>query len=173
MISGTADRHLPGNGHTLNWPTDLGRFQTLPGIILGMGLANERRHYIVMPSFIGWAHTPNDPWTSCWAHNRRVDKCQVTVLQIFNFKLFMKHQVLSPQLANTTMVATLETTSLNAVSGMKIFYLFVFFFHILLTFLPGSRIEKKSMLIKIYDAFVHQQASMCQWSYSIWSPSDP
>ena len=35
------------------------------GIILGMGLANERRHYIVMPPLIGWAHTQNDPFY-CW-----------------------------------------------------------------------------------------------------------
>ena len=27
-----------------------------------MGSANERWHYIVMSSLIGWAHTQNDPW---------------------------------------------------------------------------------------------------------------
>ena len=32
------------------------------GIILGMGLANERRRYYVTPSLIGWAHTQNDDW---------------------------------------------------------------------------------------------------------------
>ena len=32
------------------------------GIILCMGPANERWHYTVMPSLIGWAHTQNDPW---------------------------------------------------------------------------------------------------------------
>ena len=31
-----------------------------PGIILGMGSANERR-YIVTSSLIGWAHIQNDP----------------------------------------------------------------------------------------------------------------
>ena len=31
-----------------------------PGIILGVGSANERRHYNVMSSLIGWAHTQND-----------------------------------------------------------------------------------------------------------------
>ena len=31
-------------------------------IILGMGSANERKHYYVTPSLIGWAHTQNDPW---------------------------------------------------------------------------------------------------------------
>ena len=40
---------------------------TWAGIILGKGLANERRHYIVMPLLIGWAHTQNNP---CW--NRKV-----------------------------------------------------------------------------------------------------
>ena len=30
-------------------------------IILGMGSANERRHYNAMSSLIGWAHTQNDP----------------------------------------------------------------------------------------------------------------
>ena len=32
-----------------------------PGIILWVGPANERRCYIVTSSFIGWAHTQNDP----------------------------------------------------------------------------------------------------------------
>ena len=32
-----------------------------PGIVLGMGSANERRYYIVTPPLIGWAHTQNDP----------------------------------------------------------------------------------------------------------------
>ena len=32
---------------------------------LGMGLANERRRYYVTPPLIGWAHTQNDPW---WCH---------------------------------------------------------------------------------------------------------
>ena len=31
-------------------------------IILGMGSANERRHYMVTPPLIGRAHTQNDPW---------------------------------------------------------------------------------------------------------------
>ena len=30
------------------------------GIILGMDSANERRHCIVTPPLIGWAHTQND-----------------------------------------------------------------------------------------------------------------
>ena len=33
----------------------------IQGIILGMGSANERRHYCVMPSLIGRAHSQNDP----------------------------------------------------------------------------------------------------------------
>ena len=31
-------------------------------IIMGIGLANERRCYIVTPPLIGWAHTQNDHW---------------------------------------------------------------------------------------------------------------
>ena len=30
--------------------------------ILGMGSANESRHYIITLYLIGWAHTQNDPW---------------------------------------------------------------------------------------------------------------
>ena len=30
-------------------------------IILGIGSANGRRRYIVMPSLIDWAHAQNDP----------------------------------------------------------------------------------------------------------------
>ena len=33
----------------------------LPGIILGMDAANERRRYNVTSSLIGWAHAQNDP----------------------------------------------------------------------------------------------------------------
>ena len=32
-------------------------------IILGMGSANEKCYYHVMPPFIGWAHVQNDPGT--------------------------------------------------------------------------------------------------------------
>ena len=32
-----------------------------PGIVLGMGSASERRHYIIMPPLIGWTHNQNDP----------------------------------------------------------------------------------------------------------------
>ena len=34
------------------------------GIISCMCQANERWHYNVMTSLIGWAHSQNDPWTS-------------------------------------------------------------------------------------------------------------
>ena len=34
---------------------------SIPGIILSMGSANERRRYYVTPSLIGWTHTQNDP----------------------------------------------------------------------------------------------------------------
>ena len=33
------------------------------GIILGMGSTNEKQHYNVMSSLIGWAHTQNDPYS--------------------------------------------------------------------------------------------------------------
>ena len=36
-------------------------FSISAGIILGMGLANERRHCYVMPPLIGQTHTQNDP----------------------------------------------------------------------------------------------------------------
>ena len=36
----------------------------ITGIILGMGSANKRRRYYVMPSLIGWAHIENDPCIS-------------------------------------------------------------------------------------------------------------
>ena len=35
------------------------------GIILGMGSANERRRYSVMPTLIGRAHTPYPEWSLC------------------------------------------------------------------------------------------------------------
>ena len=38
------------------WITD-----TPAGIILSVGLANERRRYIVTPPLIGWAHYQKDP----------------------------------------------------------------------------------------------------------------
>ena len=34
---------------------------SLPGVIMGLGSANERRRYIVMSSLIGWMHTRNEP----------------------------------------------------------------------------------------------------------------
>ena len=32
------------------------------GIILCTAPANERQHYTVKPSLVGWTHTQNDPW---------------------------------------------------------------------------------------------------------------
>ena len=40
------------------------------GIILGMGSANVRRRYIVMPPLIGWAHTKNDHSILMGMHDR-------------------------------------------------------------------------------------------------------
>ena len=48
------------------------------GIILGMGLANERRCYIVMPPQIGWAHIQNDPdiiIINTWRIPKRYSEC--------------------------------------------------------------------------------------------------
>ena len=39
-----------------------------PGIILCMLPSNERRRYSVTPSFIGWAHTQNDPCSHYCGH---------------------------------------------------------------------------------------------------------
>ena len=36
----------------------------LAGIVLCMHSADERQHYIVTTSLIGWAHTQKDPWFS-------------------------------------------------------------------------------------------------------------
>ena len=36
------------------------------GIILCMGSANERRHYIAITLLIGWSHMQNDPWEYVW-----------------------------------------------------------------------------------------------------------
>ena len=40
-------------------------FLSCPGVILGMGSANERWRYNVTSSLIGLAHAQNGPW-SCW-----------------------------------------------------------------------------------------------------------
>ena len=59
-----------GNGLVLNrqqavtWTMLNKIYDTIWGIILGMGSANERRRYIVTSSLIGWAHTQNDPCIS-------------------------------------------------------------------------------------------------------------
>ena len=34
----------------------------ISGIILGIGTANKRKHYYVIPSLIGRTHIQNDPW---------------------------------------------------------------------------------------------------------------
>ena len=40
--------------------------KSLPGVIMGLGSANERRRYIVMSSLMGWVHTQNDPCLQMW-----------------------------------------------------------------------------------------------------------
>ena len=57
----------------------------------GMGLASERRHYIVMPPPIGWAHTQNDPWWSvnwsklCKASCQTCTECSVCFNQLLRW----------------------------------------------------------------------------------------
>ena len=46
----------------------------LAGIILSMASANDRRHYIVMPSLIGQAHDQDDP-CSVWVEIRNQYSC--------------------------------------------------------------------------------------------------
>ena len=53
----TRPQWVKGGGEH-NW---LPKNNSLIGIILGMGSANERRHYNVMSALIGWAHTQNVP----------------------------------------------------------------------------------------------------------------
>ena len=45
----------------------------IQGVFLCMGLANERRRYIVTPPLIGWAHTQKDPWDPAGSQHREVD----------------------------------------------------------------------------------------------------
>ena len=47
------------------------------GIIMGMGSANERGHYFVIPSLIDPAHTQNDPW---YAFTTLVDMLYIDIL---------------------------------------------------------------------------------------------
>ena len=47
---------------TVSWCQSAYSSYACGGIILGMGSANERWHYNVMSSPIGWAHTQNDLW---------------------------------------------------------------------------------------------------------------
>ena len=52
--------HKCGIPHSSGLPI-ISHFLVWPGIILGRGLANERRRYNVTSSPTGWAHTKNDP----------------------------------------------------------------------------------------------------------------
>ena len=42
------------------------------GIILLIHPANERWHYSITPSLIGWAHTENDPWNAITANRAKL-----------------------------------------------------------------------------------------------------
>ena len=45
-----------------------------PEIILCMCPANERQHYNVTSSLIGWAHTKNDPWNQFKVYIHRLEQ---------------------------------------------------------------------------------------------------
>ena len=57
---------------THSLPSKASYVVSVAGMILGMGLANGRRHHSVMESLIGWAHTQND-------------LCVVSIFQKFYF----------------------------------------------------------------------------------------
>ena len=59
----TIDNRVYENAFTTSVDHTDSNFAGYVGIILGMGSANESRHYILMSSFIGWDHTQNDAWT--------------------------------------------------------------------------------------------------------------
>ena len=61
--------HLPGVSRSISRSDGI-QVDPWSGIILGMGSANERWHYIVTSSLIGWAHTQNDPfWPTTMVSN--------------------------------------------------------------------------------------------------------
>ena len=67
------------------------RSTTMPGIILCMCPANERRRYNVTSSLIGWAHTQNDPWmplTHLW-HSRNGQHIAENIFQY----IYMKEKI--------------------------------------------------------------------------------
>ena len=66
---------------------------TIPGIILGMGSANEMGHYYVMPSVIGCTHMQNDPcirfkiinYVQCFIDNNKLIRpAKWWVFELFN-----------------------------------------------------------------------------------------
>ena len=62
-------------------------FIYLPGMILGMGSANENRRYNVTSVLIGWAHIQNDPCKAvCLECN-----CQVLQVSFFKTTLLIKN----------------------------------------------------------------------------------
>ena len=54
---------IPSTINIYEWHLLLNKklYEIIAGIILGMGLANDRQRYIVTLSVIGWAHNQNDP----------------------------------------------------------------------------------------------------------------
>ena len=62
--------HMASSWYKFSWGNNLLMSCPCAGIILGMGLANERCCYIVMASLIGWAHTQNDPRCDLSVNNK-------------------------------------------------------------------------------------------------------
>ena len=65
----------------------------LSGIILCMRPANERRRYDVTSSFIGWAHSQNDPWLCKCMRKVRCDKGWFVELNTKGIVLVCSHTV--------------------------------------------------------------------------------
>ena len=81
-------------------------------VILGMGSAHERRHYIVTPSPIGRAHTHNDPYTY-------PEKQLNTIYTIISHLEFMKSKTY-----NSSSFSSLNTTELFALHLHALVYKF-------------------------------------------------
>ena len=70
-----------------------------PGIILGMGSANERWCYIVTSSLIGWTHTQYDPWATIsgvnfnngvWAPQSNLIQIHIAIIGTIMIKSYHK-----------------------------------------------------------------------------------
>ena len=135
-----------------------------------MASTNERRRYMITPSLIGRAHTQNDPQyiafagesIDCllWALHRYLSVEQLTALScempgklyqisyVDNFKHLFPTYPFSDLLTDWDrgkMATTLQTTSSNAFSWMKIFFFLLNFRELVLK----SPIDNKSSLAQV------------------------